>query len=145
MEKSAASTTPTVMKGAAAAEPPATPASDQPGANVRTSKQPATVCRDVHVYSNRWHGPQPGKIVTGPWPSVEGVKAGERQTANVNVFLDGVVNRDALAQFRHRKEGNTFAEVEVFDELSAEQRAELIAASQRNREWFVWCEWPPKV
>ncbi len=99
---------------------------------VATPPQRATVGRILHVFNpKRWDGPRPGIVVGGPWGPPES------QVANVNVFLDGLNDGDALSQCRTSPAGNTLGSIPVRDPLTAEQRA--VAG------WEQWAEFPPRV
>ncbi len=115
---------------------------------IETSRTPATVGRVVHVYSSLWEGEQPGMVTRGPLPSVDQVRAGATQQANVNVMLDGVNNFNVLQVFRGRAEGNTVRACRVYDALDPLQRAQLrvqIAGAFAPGEPVFWAEWPAKV
>lgn len=115
---------------------------------IETSRVPATVGRIVLVFSSLWEGAQPGIVTNGPDPSVERVKLGETQRANVNVFLDGVNNAQVLLLFRGRAEGNTIRAIRVYDALDPLQRAQVrvqVVGAFAPGEPVFWAEWPAKV
>lgn len=97
------------------------------------SKVQASCGRVVHVYSNQWVGPRPA-IVVQAW----GV-SGTHQLINATVIQDGC-NDKALPQ------GGTLGSVGLYDPLTSEQRAALVAgpgASSANNPPRFHAEWMP--
>lgn len=97
------------------------------------SKTQASCGRVVHVYSNQWRGPRPA-IVVQAW----GV-SGTHQLINATVIQDGC-NDKALTM------GATLGSVGLYDPLTPEQRAALIAgpgASSADNPARFHAEWMP--
>lgn len=124
-------------------DPPVTP----PDVDVPAIEMPApsadwaTCGRIVHVYSTAWEGPRPG-IVIANMIVADGPKTGA-QELTVNVMLDGTRDAKVLDVFRKRAKGNTLENVPLYDQLSHEQRAAVLAENKRRGAEYL-CEWPPR-
>lgn len=108
----------------------------------RHTTTPAVAPRMVVVYSNLFPTGRPAVVVGGPFGS-------SPMRANVNMFLDAVYDPYILGQFKQRVQGNTIANIAVFDPQDDAQRQRAL------REFGVTtpgvqggtfiAEWPKKA
>lgn len=103
---------------------------------------PAAPPRMVMVYSNLFPTGRPAVVVGGPFGA-------SPMRANVNVFLDGVNDPYILGQFKQRVQGNTIANIAVFEAQTDDQRTRAlrefgVTTPGVQGATFI-AEWPKKT